>query len=540
MVEKKTIKWKACLFGGMLLIAIAGIVLYQTQQDSKFRSRLQTTTSGFKKADVSRLLQVLNGENADHGDKDAERAAVALGQMGSDAIDAVPALIDKLFHARNTGKLDLQKNITGALVGIGKAAVPELSKQLDRATVDDQKEIINIIRLMGSEAADAVPALIDKLYHARNMDNRDMANNIGETLVDIGKAAVPELIKELGKETADDPEAVIIMHILFLMGSEAADAVPLLCQRLQSNSLRLREAATLALGKINANPSRSVPALISVLNDSEAGVRSKAISAIVSFEPSEEIIAALARRKDDRVDVRTTAKTALFKISENATNPDLRSAASKAVTRFPVESSQAKVNNLRQIGLAMSSFENTYGQLPIGESNRQTPVRYRDGKPLLSWRVHLLPFLEQDPLYGMFKLDEPWDSPHNIKLLDHMPDLYKSLDYPGLGHKTVILGMGGPSGIFALGESRDAPRAVRSRDIPSLFAVALVVMAQPEKAVLWTKPDEFVFDPKKPRQGLTKGSESIPALFTNGSVRSIGPEVSSEELLQLFRFRGAR
>ena len=138
----------------------------------------------------------------------------------------------------------------------------------------------------------------------------------------------------------------------------------------------------------------------------------------MTFEPTEEIIAALARRKDDRVDVRTTAKKALFKLSESATNPDLRSAASKAVTRFPVESSQAKVNKLRQIGLAIRSFENTYGQLPIGESNRQTPVRYRDGKPLLSWRVHLLPFLAQDPLYGRFKLDEPWDSEHNLKLLE--------------------------------------------------------------------------------------------------------------------------
>jgi hypothetical protein len=484
VLEKKTTRWKALLLGSMLLIAIAGIVSYEIHQDSEFRSRFQTRTRGFKKADVSRLLQVLNDENADHGAKGQKRAAMALGHMGPEAIDAVPALIDKLFHARNTG-------------------------------------------------------------------NRDMSNNIAETLVDIGKAAVPELIKELGKETPDDPEAVMI--ILRLMGSDAADAVPLLCQSLQSNSLRLREAATLALGKINANPSRSVPALISVLNDSEAGVRSKAISAIVTFEPTDEIIAALARRKDDRVDVRTTAKEALFKISENATNPDLRSAASKAVTRFPVESSQAKVNDLKQIGLAMRSFENTYGQLPIGESRSTnprvsstrprigvSPVRYRDGKPLLSWRVHLLPFLGQDILYMRFKLDEPWDSPHNIKLLDHMPDLYKSLDYPGLGHKTVILGMGGPSGIFAPGESTDAPRAVRSRNIPSLFAVALVVMAQPEKAVLWTKPDEFVFDPKNPRQGLTKGSEPIPALFTNGYARTIGPEVSSETLLQLFRFPLAR
>ena len=469
--KKKKTKWKALLFGGMLLIAIAGIVAYQTHQDSEFRSRFQTTTSGFKKADVSRLLQILNYENADHGEKDAERAIVALGQMGPDAIDAVPALIDKLFHARNTG-------------------------------------------------------------------NRDMTNNIAETLVGIGKAAIPKLIKELGRDNVEEQEVVI--NLIRLIGSDAVEAVPLLCERLKSKSLRIREVATLALGEINANPSRSVPALISVLNDSEAGVRSNAISALVTFDPTDEIVAALARRKDDRVDVRTAAKKALFKISDNATNADLRSAASKAVTKFPLESSQAKMNDLRQIGIAMSSFENTYGQLPIGESSRKTPVRYRDGKPLLSWRVHLLPFLEQGPLYSKFKLDEPWDSPHNIKLLDHMPDLYKSLDYPGLGHKTVLLGMGGPSGIFYSGESRDVPRAVRSRDIPSLFAVALVVMAQPEKAVLWTKPDEFVFDPKNPRQGLTKGSEPIPALFTNGSVRSIGSEVNSEALLELFQFRRAR
>ena len=483
MLEKKTTRWKALLLGSMLLIAIAGIVSYEIHQDSEFRSRFQTRTRGFKKADVSRLLQVLNDENADHGAKGQKRAAMALGHMGPEAIDAVPALIDKLFHARNTVDADMLQSIVGALVGIGKAAVPEL-------------------------------------------------------------------IKELGKETADDPgtlqrnawrtraEGVVIM--LGLIGPDAADAVPLLCQRLKSKSLHIRQAATRALGEINGNPSRSVPALISVLNDPEASVRSSAISALATFDPTEEITAALAKRKDDREDVRTTAKKALFKISENATNADLRSAASKAVTRFPVESSQAKVNDLRQFGIAMSSFDSTYGQLPIGESNRPTPVRYRDGKRLLSWRVHLLPFLEQDLLFRQFKLDEPWDSPHNIKLLDHMPDLYKSLDYPGLGNKTVVLGLGGPGAIFDPGESGDAPRAIRLRDIPHASAVVLVVLAQPGRAVPWTRPDDFVFDPKNPRQGLTTGSDPILALFTDGSAQSIGPQVSSETLLQLFRFPLAR
>jgi len=51
-------------------------------------------------------------------------------------------------------------------------------------------------------------------------------------------------------------------------------------------------------------------------------------------------------------------------------------------------------------------------------------VYSKDGKPLLTWRVQLLPFLEQQKLFEEFKLDEPWDSPHNIKLLAKMPPQY--------------------------------------------------------------------------------------------------------------------
>ncbi len=43
----------------------------------------------------------------------------------------------------------------------------------------------------------------------------------------------------------------------------------------------------------------------------------------------------------------------------------------------------------------------------------------------LSWRVHILPFIEENALYQEFHLDEPWDSPHNIKLLNRMPPTYR-------------------------------------------------------------------------------------------------------------------
>ena len=66
----------------------------------------------------------------------------------------------------------------------------------------------------------------------------------------------------------------------------------------------------------------------------------------------------------------------------------------------------------------MHNYESAHGTLP------PAAVRSTDGTPLLSWRVAILPFIEQDALYKEFKLDEPWDSEHNKKLIAKMPKLY--------------------------------------------------------------------------------------------------------------------
>src|SRR4051794_4085638 len=48
----------------------------------------------------------------------------------------------------------------------------------------------------------------------------------------------------------------------------------------------------------------------------------------------------------------------------------------------------------------------------------------RNGKALHSWRVLLLPYLEGRSLYEQFRLEEPWDSPHNLALVPRMPKVY--------------------------------------------------------------------------------------------------------------------
>ena len=76
-------------------------------------------------------------------------------------------------------------------------------------------------------------------------------------------------------------------------------------------------------------------------------------------------------------------------------------------------------NNLKQIGLAFHNFHDAYRTLPAAAGLND------DGEPMLSWRVALLPFLEEAALYEEFHLDEPWDSEHNITLLERMPAVYR-------------------------------------------------------------------------------------------------------------------
>jgi hypothetical protein len=69
--------------------------------------------------------------------------------------------------------------------------------------------------------------------------------------------------------------------------------------------------------------------------------------------------------------------------------------------------------------IAMHGYHDANGHFP-------DDVRDKKGRALLSWRVELLPYLEHQELYRQFKRDEPWDSPHNLKLLSKMPDVFRT------------------------------------------------------------------------------------------------------------------
>jgi len=139
-------------------------------------------------------------------------------------------------------------------------------------------------------------------------------------------------------------------------------------------------------------------------------------------------------------------------------------------------------NNLKQIGLGIHNFASTNNNaLP-------TNVYSKDKKPLLSWRVQLLPHLEQEELYKKFKLDEPWDSDNNKKLIDTMPKIYAPIRVKAVKGMTFYQGFMDSNGVmmadrFEIGNIPDGTS--------NTFAVA-----ESAKPVIWTKPSDIEFDGK--------------------------------------------
>ncbi len=184
------------------------------------------------------------------------------------------------------------------------------------------------------------------------------------------------------------------------------------------------------------------------------------------------------------------------------------------------------MNNLKQLALAMHNYLNEYGQFP------PAAVYSKDGKALVSWRVLLLPYLEQRDLYAQFKLDEPWDGPTNKKLLDKMPDIFSFA--PGKGkatHDTIYQVFTGAGTVFP------SPNSSKITD----GAPKTILIVEAAEAVPWTKPVDLVFDPKKPLPklgGLTKND--FRAAFADGSVHSLKPTIKDASLRKLITSNGGQ
>jgi type II secretory pathway pseudopilin PulG len=190
--------------------------------------------------------------------------------------------------------------------------------------------------------------------------------------------------------------------------------------------------------------------------------------------------------------------------------------------------------NLCQIKLALQNYHSTYECFP--------PAYLADatGKPIHSWRVLILPFMEQHPLYDQYDFREPWDGPSNIKLLDSMPPSFACPSrFSGPTNLTSYVAVTGPGTIFP------GATPTKIEDIKDGTSNTLMVVEVANVNIPWTSPQDFdartmsfrINDPRRP--GISsKHPGGANGVLADASTRFLRDAITPGNLRALITIAG--
>jgi len=185
----------------------------------------------------------------------------------------------------------------------------------------------------------------------------------------------------------------------------------------------------------------------------------------------------------------------------------------------------ACINNMKQIGLAMHNYAAAKGSFPPAYTTDE------DGNPMHSWRVLILPYLEEGALYDMIDLEQPWDSPNNLALANMMPAVYRCPSSTGP--------KGSPETSYAMivgpGTISDGPTATKLSDIQDGTPNTIMVVEAAGAGIHWMEPRDldaqsisYVVNDGT-GEGLQSGhSGVVNAVFCDGSARSLSDSMDPE------------
>jgi prepilin-type processing-associated H-X9-DG protein len=183
-------------------------------------------------------------------------------------------------------------------------------------------------------------------------------------------------------------------------------------------------------------------------------------------------------------------------------------------------------NNLRQIAIAFHNYHDTYGSFPPAY------IPDEDGNPKHSWRVLILPFVEQQALYELYDFEEPWDSPANLAVTDTViptyqcPSSEEAATRPGVTNYMVITGDGT---VFPGAE------AIELQDIKDGASNTLLVVEVNGTGIGWAEPVDL--DVNSLGLPLSAGGPGatgsrhpggINAAMCDGSVRFLSDSIAFE------------
>ncbi|MBI1248589.1 DUF1559 domain-containing protein [bacterium] len=142
----------------------------------------------------------------------------------------------------------------------------------------------------------------------------------------------------------------------------------------------------------------------------------------------------------------------------------------------------ASSNQLKQLALALHHYHDAYGRFPAAY------LADADGKPMHSWRVLILPFLDEKDLFDRYDFDQPWNSPHNLAVAKQTPAVYESMLLSSKQNKqglTTYKALAGPNTVLSTEGARSF------REIPNGTANTIMTVDDTERPVPWSKPEDI-------------------------------------------------
>jgi prepilin-type processing-associated H-X9-DG protein len=191
------------------------------------------------------------------------------------------------------------------------------------------------------------------------------------------------------------------------------------------------------------------------------------------------------------------------------------------ITNKDIETSE---DNLKKIGLAALDCHDVRVAMP----SNIFPADDEDNTPLLSWRVALLPYLGQKALYDQFKLNEPWDSANNKKLIEKMPKIYEPVRVKAKAGETYYQMFEGKEAV--LNSKRKKGGTLTLAVITQFNGTSNTGWVfEAGEPVIWTKPADMPFDKDKPLPklgGMFDGRFHV--LFCDGHVQKFKKDPDEE------------
>jgi len=176
--------------------------------------------------------------------------------------------------------------------------------------------------------------------------------------------------------------------------------------------------------------------------------------------------------------------------------------------------------NLEVIAMAFHKHHDSRNVFPLAQGYQQ------NGKPAMSWRVAILPFIEQQALYERYDRNEPWDSEHNRKLLSEIPSFYRHPMGKPDSTNTSYFVLTGPETIF----DGDRPNTADIHD----SSASTLLLVEAKRNTPWTKPDDIPYAADRPLPKFGGWFEGgFNAAFADGHVVFL-PDSRAENVIRAF------